>query len=192
MALLILGIILFIGVHMIRVVAPGFRQAMIAKLGKGGWGGVHSVLSIVSLVVLAWGYAAAPIVNLWFPPVGMSHLTATLMLLASICLVAGFLPAGHIASKTKHPVVLAVKIWATAHLLSNGDLRSVLLFVAFLAWGVILRINYKRRLRAGEITPQAFVSARFDALAIAGGVALWALVTFWLHEMLIGVAPLAM
>ena len=192
MTLLILGIILFIGVHMIRVVVPGFRQAMIAKLGRGGWGGLHSVMSIGSLAVLVWGYAAAPIVNLWFPPMGMNHLTVTLMLFASICLGAGLLPAGHIAMKTKHPVVLAVKIWALAHLLSNGDLRSVLLFVAFLAWGVVLRINYKRRLRAGEITPQAFVSTRFDAYAVVGGIALWALITFWLHEILIGVAPLAM
>lgn len=192
MALLILGLILFLATHLIRVVAPGFRLSMIDRFGEMGWRVINSVLSLVSLIVLIWGYATAPVVNLWFPPMGMNHLTTTLMLFAMICLVSGFLPAGHIATKTKHPIVLAIKIWAAAHLLANGDLASVLLFVAILAWGVVLRISYKRRMRAGEITPRPFVSARWDAISVVVGLAVWALITFWLHEVLIGVAPLAM
>lgn len=192
MTLLILGIILFVATHLIRVVAPGFRLSMIERFGDKGWRVINSVMSLVSLIVLIWGYATAPVINLWFPPMGMNHLTTTLMLFAMICLVAGFLPAGHIATKTKHPIVLSIKIWAAAHLLANGDLASVLLFASLLAWGVILRINYKRRVRAGELVLKPFVSARYDAIAVVGGIVLWAVILMWLHELLIGVAPLAM
>lgn len=192
MTLLILGLILFLGVHLLRVIAPGFRLSMIEKFGDNGWKGLYSVLSLVTLVILIWGYAQAPVINLWFPPMGMNHLTTTLMLFAMICLVASQIPAGHIAVKAKHPMVLAVKIWALAHLLANGDLASMLLFIAFLAWGVVLRISYKRRQRAGDIMPRAFVSARYDAIAVVGGIVLWAVFTLWLHKLLIGVAPLAM
>lgn len=192
MTFLILGIILFLGVHLLRVVAPGFRLSMIDKFGENGWKGLYSVLSLVTLVILIWGYATAPVVNLWFPPMGMNHLTTTLMLFAMICLVASLIPAGHIAVKTKHPMVLSVKIWAASHLIANGDLASMLLFVAFLAWGVVLRISYKRRERAGLSQPRAFVSARYDAIAVVGGIVLWAVFAMWLHKLLIGVAPLAM
>ncbi|MCZ8180306.1 MAG: NnrU family protein [Rhizobium sp.] len=192
MTFLILGIILFLGVHLLRVVAPGFRLSMIDKFGENGWKGLYSVLSLVTLVILIWGYATAPVVNLWFPPMGMNHLTTTLMLFAMICLVASLIPAGHIAVKTKHPMVLSVKIWAASHLVANGDLASMLLFVAFLAWGVVLRISYKRRERAGLSQPRAFVSARYDAIAVVGGIVLWAVFAMWLHKLLIGVAPLAM
>lgn len=192
MTFLILGIILFLGVHLLRVVAPGFRLSMIDKFGENGWKGLYSVLSLVTLVILIWGYATAPVINLWFPPMGMNHLTTTLMLFAMICLVASLIPAGHIAVKTKHPMVLSVKIWAASHLVANGDLASMLLFVAFLAWGVVLRISYKRRERAGLSQPRAFVSARYDAIAVVGGIVLWAVFAMWLHKLLIGVAPLAM
>lgn len=192
MTLLILGILLFLGVHLLRVVAPGFRLSMIEKFGENGWKGLYSILSLATLVLLIWGYANAPVINLWFPPAGMSHLTTTLMLFAMICLVASQIPAGHIAVKTKHPMVLSVKIWAAAHLVANGDLASTLLFLAFLAWGVVLRISYKRRERAGLSQPRAFVSARYDVIAVVGGVVLWAAFIMGLHKLLIGVAPIAM
>ena len=111
---------------------------------------------------------------------------------ALICLVASLLPAGHIATKTKHPMVLSVKIWALAHLLANGETSSVLLFAAFLAWGVILRISLKRRQRAGEIVLRPFVSAKYDLYAIVIGIVVWALIIWKLHEWLIGVSPLVM
>lgn len=192
MTLLILGIILFLATHLIRVVAPGFRLSMTDRFGLMGWRVINSALSLLSLIVLIWGYATAPVINVWFPPMGMNHLTITLMLIAMICLVAGFLPAGHIATKTKHPIVLSIKIWAAAHLFANGDLASILLFGSLLAWGVVLRINYKRRQRAGDLELKPFVSARYDAIAVVIGLALWALITFKLHELLIGVAPLPM
>lgn len=192
MPILILGLILFLGLHLIRVVAPGLRSAMVARLGPNGWKGLYSVAAILSLLLVVYGYSVAPVINVWFPPMGMNHLTVTLMVFATICLVAGFLPAGYIAVKSKHPMVLSIKIWALSHVLSNGDLRSIILFAAFLAWGVILRIALKRRERAGEVTLRPFVSAKYDLYAVVLGIAVWAALTFKLHEILIGVAPLAM
>ncbi len=193
MALLVLGIVLFLGLHLVRVVAPGLRSSMIARLGEGGWKGAYSIASIVALVILIYGFGQArDMTPIWTPPFWMSHITILLMLFALICLVASLLPAGHIAVRTKHPMVLSVKIWALAHLLSNGDGAAILLFAAFLAWGVILRISLKRRERAGEITPRPFVSAKYDLYAIVIGVIVWALIIWKLHAWIIGVSPLVM
>lgn len=193
MALLILGIVLFLGLHLIRVVAPGLRTSMIASLGASGWKAAYSVASIVTLILLIYGFGQArDMTPIWSPPIWMSHITILLMLFALICLVASLLPAGHIAVRTKHPMVLSVKIWALAHLLSNGDGASMLLFAAFLAWGVILRISLKRRERAGEITLRPFVSAKYDLYAIVIGVVAWALIIWKLHAWIIGVSPLVM
>ena len=193
MALLILGIVLFLGLHLIRVVAPGLRTTLIASLGEGGWKGAYSIASIIALIVLIYGFGQArDMTPIWTPPFWMSHITILLMLFALICLVASLLPAGHIAVRTKHPMVLSVKIWALAHLLSNGDGAAILLFAAFLAWGVILRISLKRRERAGEITLRPFVSAKYDVYAIVIGVIVWALIIWKLHAWIIGVSPLVM
>lgn len=192
MFLLIIGLILFLGLHLIRVVAPGLRAAMVARFGLNGWKGLYSVVALVAIALVAYGYSVAPVINVWFPPMGMNHLTVTLMLFATICIVAGFLPAGQIVAKTKHPMVLSIKIWAFAHLLSNGDLRSIVLFAAFLAWGVILRIALKRRERAGDVTVRPFAGVKYDLYAVVLGVVVWAAITFKLHELLIGVAPLSM
>lgn len=190
MLILIIGIILFLATHLVRVVAPGFREAMVDRFGLGPWRAVHSVFSIGALAVLIYGYSVAPVINIFFPPTGMAHLALTLMLLAMICLVAGLLPSGYIALRAKHPMVLAVKIWALSHLLANGDLASIILFGMFLAWGVILRISLKRRQRAGEIELRPFVSGRYDLLAVLLGVGVWLAFIVKLHELLIGVAPL--
>ncbi|MBX4925104.1 NnrU family protein [Rhizobium binae] len=194
MALLIVGIILFLGVHLVRVVAPDLRRSMIARLGENGWRAGYSIASIATLILLIYGFGQARQVTgmLYNPPVWMAHITITLMLIAIICLVASLLPAGHIATKTKHPMVLSVKIWALAHLLANGETSSVLLFAAFLAWGVIVRISLKRRERAGEITLRPFVSTKYDVYAAVIGIVLWALIIWKLHVWLIGVSPLAM
>ncbi|MDK4711653.1 NnrU family protein [Rhizobium sp. CNPSo 4039] len=193
MALLILGIVLFLGLHLIRVMAPGLRSSLIARLGEGGWKGAYSIASIVALIILIYGFGQArDMTPIWTPPFWMSHITILLMLFALICLVASLLPAGHIAVRTKHPMVLSVKIWALAHLLSNGDGAAILLFAAFLAWGVILRISLKRRERAGEITLRPFVSAKYDVYAIVIGVIVWALIIWKLHAWIIGVSPLVM
>jgi uncharacterized membrane protein len=193
MALLIVGIILFLGIHLVRVVAPGFRQSMIASLGENGWKIAYSIASLLSLILLIYGFGQARQVTgmLYMPPVWMAHIAVTLMLIALVCLAASLLPAGHIAVRTKHPMVLSVKIWALSHLLANGETSSVLLFAAFLAWGVILRISLKRRERAGELTLRPFVSSKYDLYAAVIGVVAWGLLIWRVHEWLIGVSPLA-
>jgi uncharacterized membrane protein len=128
MAWLVVGIVLFLGMHLIRVIAPGFRQAMIDRLGKPAWAAIFSIAGIATLILLVYGFGQArqETTVLYSPPFWMAHITITLMLLALICLAASLLPAGYIATKTKHPMVLSVKIWAFAHLLANGDSASVL------------------------------------------------------------------
>ncbi|SCX06234.1 NnrU family protein [Agrobacterium rosae] len=194
MLLLILSLLFFLGTHSLRIVAPDFRNRMIARMGEGPWKGVYSLVSVIAIAFVAYAFDQARQVTgiLYSPPIWTSHIALTLMLIAMICLVASLLPAGHIATKTKHPLILAVKIWALAHLLANGETSSVLLFVSILAWGVVMRISLKRRQRAGEVVTRPFVSARYDIVAVVLGIVLWAAFIWKLHEWLIGVQPLAM
>jgi uncharacterized membrane protein len=193
MTLLICSIILFLGLHSLRVFAPAWRERMIARMGIHSWRGLYSLLSIASLVLLIYAFGASRAVTpmLYTPPMFMSHITLTLMLVAMILLMASILPAGKIAVWVKHPMITSVKVWAFAHLLSNGELNSVLLFAGFLIWAVLVRISAKRRARAGEKVVRDFVSTQYDIAAVIGGVALYAVILLYLHEMLIGVSPLA-
>ena len=193
MVWLVLGLVLFLGVHSIAIISPDGRNRLAAQLGENAFKGLYSLASFAGLALIVWGYGVAretPVL-LYALPGGFRHLAALLMLPVFVLLLAAYLP-GRIQRAAKHPMLLSVKLWATAHLLANGDLASVLLFVALLAWGVVLRISYKRRVRAGELVLKPFVSARFDAIAVVGSIVLWAVITMWLHKLLIGVAPLAM
>lgn len=196
MTLLIAGLVLFVVTHLLRPVAPGLREAGIAALGKIGWMVLHGVFSLASLVLIVYGFIDARdnggdgVFAVYTPPAFMAHITLTLMVIASVLLIAGFLPAGYIRAKTKFPILVSIKVWALAHLLANGESYSVLLFVTILAWAVVLRITLKKRIAAGETTLPVFVSAKYDAISIVGGLALYAAIVFWLHLPLIGVAPL--
>ena len=176
MLYLVVGLVLFLGFHSIRIILPEWRTQMIAKLGRAGWGALHSIVSLATLAVLVYGFGDARLDTsvLWYPPLWTRHLVFLLMLPAMICLFAAALPAGYIRSKLKFPLTVAVKIWACAHLLANGEVSSILLFGAFLLWAVALRISLKKAVARGELALPAFVSARYDALAVAGGVVLWA------------------
>ena len=133
---LVAGLVVFLGVHSVRMLAPGFRDRMIARLGEGAWKGLYSLISLAGLVLLIWGYGQArpDAAIIYEPPVWTRHIAMLLMLFSFILLVASQIPAGYIKKAVKHPMVLAVKIWAFAHLLANGDLASLILFLAFLAW----------------------------------------------------------
>jgi len=152
-----------------------------------------AIVSLASLVLIVYGFIYARENGgemLYFPPTFMAHIALTLMMIASVCLVAGFLPAGHIRTKLKFPLLVAIKIWALAHLLANGESYSVLLFATILAWAVILRITLKKRIASGETKLPVFVSAKYDIISVVAGLALYAVIVFKLHEWLIGVAPL--
>jgi uncharacterized membrane protein len=191
MTMLVLGLLLFLGIHSVRIMAGDWRQAQIARLGEGPWKGLYSLASLAGFVLLVWGYGMArqqPMV-LWTPPRAMNHVAALLMLLSFVLLAAAYVPRNIFKARLGHPMVLGVKTWALAHLLANGNLADLLLFGAFLIWAVACFGAARRRDRAaGTVYPPA--SGAGTAAAVAAGVVAWGLFAFWLHAPLIGVAPL--
>src|SRR2546423_6922256 len=146
MAWLILGLALFLGMHSVSIVAPGWRDAQVARRGEMPWKGIYTVVSIVGFVLLVVGYGAArhsPIV-LYEPPSWGRELALLLMLPVFPLFIATYLP-GRIKATVKHPTLVAVKLWAVAHLFANGTLADVLLFGGFLAWAVADRISMRHR-----------------------------------------------
>ena len=190
MILFILGLVIFLGVHSVAIFAPAWRDAQIARRGDLAWKGIYSIVSIVGFALLIYGYGLArraPVV-LYTPPAMLRHIALALMLPVFPLFLAAYLP-GHIKTAAKHPMLLSVKIWATAHLLANGTLVDVLLFGAFLAWAVLDRIAAKRR-AVPRVVPGAPPSAFNDAIAVIGGLGLYAAFLMGVHLWLIGVSPL--
>lgn len=193
MLVLILGIVVFLGIHSVRIVAPQWRLARIAQWGEGKWKGLYSLVSLVGLVLLVWGFGMArleaPI--LYEPPVWMKHIVLLLMLFAFIFLGLFIAKAGRLKPALKHPMLIAIKTWALAHLLANGDLASLILFLSFLAWAVFDRIALKRQARAG-LAPAVIAPGPVtnDAIGIAIGLVLYGLFVWKLHALLIGVSPI--
>ena len=151
--ILILGLVVFLATH-VFVTMRERRAAAIARLGQNGYRAVFSLVSLLALALIVWGYSNSPWIQVWSPPAFLRHVTVGLMLIASIALVAFFVPS-HVKAWLKHPLLVAVKTWAFAHLLINGDFASILMFVVFLAWGVYARIAAKKRGDMGFTTPPA-------------------------------------
>ncbi len=189
MTVLILGLIIFLGTHSTSIVKPQLRDQIVARFGAAPWQAVYGILSLVGFVLIVSGYGDArtsPLV-IYDPPVWLRHINLLLMLPVFPLLLAAYLP-GRIQSAVKYPMLLAVKIWALAHLLANGTLPDLLLFGAFLAWAVADRISLKHRV--GPPVRGAPPGQANDAIAIVGGIALYLLFLFWLHRVLMGVAPI--
>jgi uncharacterized membrane protein len=188
MALFIAGLVLFLGIHSIAIVAPAWRDAQAARR-PGAWKGAYSLVSIVGFALLVYGYGMArqtPVV-VWSPPAALRHLALLVMLPVFPLLLATYLP-GRIKAVAKHPMLLAVKLWAAAHLLANGTLVDMILFGSFLAWAVLDRIAVKKR-PAPRNGPAAVPSTLNDAIALAGGLAIYTVFLLWAHRWLIGVSP---
>jgi uncharacterized membrane protein len=190
MALLIIGLILFLGMHMTRPVAEGWRTQMIARLGAGAWRGLYSLVSLVGLVLIVVGFGMArehPVV-LYSPPLFLRHLNALFTLIAFVLFAAAYVPRNHIKSAIGHPLVAGVKTWAFGHLLATGMLRDVVLFGAFLLWAIVAFAALRRRdRRSGTRYPRGTLAN--DLLSVGLGVAGWSVFAFWLHQPLIGVSP---
>ncbi|AOG05662.1 NnrU family protein [Bosea sp. RAC05] len=191
MLVLILGLVLFLGMHAVTM-KRDLREQLIERFGAGGYRGLYSAVSILGFLLLIYGYGlqrAAGYTVVWEPPVWTRHLALLLNLPIFILLAVGRRPSW-LLSRVKHPMLLAVKIWATAHLLANGDLGSLLLFGGFLAWAVMARISVKRRpeeiARSAAMANVAF--GRRDVIAIAAGLVLYVVFALWLHPLLIGVS----
>lgn len=183
MILLFAGLLLFLGAHLFTR-ARGARAGVVASVGEAPYKIGYSLVSLLGLVLIVIGWRSAPYVELWSPPNWTRHLTILLMWPVFVLLVATYLP-GHIRAKAKHPMLAALKLWAAAHLISNGDLASVVLFGALLAYGVVARILIKRAERAeGRSVPPA--SWQNDVIAVVIGTAAYALFGAFLHPILIG------
>ena len=188
MPLLILGLILFLGIHTLSTLR-GSRAAVIGRLGEGGYKGLYSIVSAIGLVLIVWGfgrYRSGGYIQVWDPPQAIFHPIALLLLwFAFVALAAAYAPPGKIKSVLRHPMLVAVKAWALSHLMVNGDLGSMLLFGGLLAWAVYDRIALKRRGDMGAPPVDGFRMA--DAIVVVIGTGAY-IAMMWLHESLIGVA----
>jgi uncharacterized membrane protein len=188
MAWLVLGLVVFLGVHSVSIVAPAWRDAMVARLGEAPWKGLYTLASVAgfALIVIGYGAARQDPVELYAPPTWLRHVALLLLVPVFPLLLAAYLP-GRIKTAARHPMLLATKLWAVAHLLSNGTLADVLLFGGFLAWAVADRVSLKHR--TPRPVPGAPATAANDAIVLVAGLALYGLFVVWAHAALIGVAP---
>lgn len=184
MVMFLVGLVLFLGMHSLSR-QRGLRDALVGRLGAGGFKGLYSLVSLAGFVLLVMGYgawrAAGP-PQIWSPPSFFGHIALLLMIPAMVFLVAAYAPRGAIKARVLHPMLLSVKVWALAHLLANGDLATMLLAGTFLAWAVYARVGQPKEPR------EAVPFGLGDWIAIGGGLAAWAAFAFWLHPLLFGVA----
>lgn len=190
MTALIAGLVLFLGLHSVRIVADGWRSTQIVRIGERKWKGLYALIAIVGFILLISGYGQARLdpVILWNPPAWARHVAALLTLPAFVLVVAGNMRGTRMKAAVGHPMVLGVKLWAFAHLIANGTLAATVLFGSFLVWATVDFVSLRRRDRAlGTVYPPGTLQR--DALAAAIGVIAWVLFAFWLHGLLFGVRP---
>jgi len=190
---LLIGLVLFLGMHSIRILAEETRTTFIAARGEQLYKGLYALVSLLGLVFIITGYSATRLtpVFVWTPPVALSHLASLLMLLSFTLLAAAYIPGTRMKAVFGHPMVLAVKLWAVAHLLANGRLGDMVLFGAFLIWAIVDYAVSRRRDRREGVVRQAASGISRDAMAVVAGGGAWFAFAFWLHLYLIGVSPFA-
>jgi uncharacterized membrane protein len=190
MTMLLIGLLIFLGAHSVRIFAEPWRQAQIARMGAGAWKSAYSLVSLAGLALIVWGYgvARAVPVELWASPGWMRHLSSLLNVGAFVLLAAAYVPRNRIRVEVGHPMVAGVTLWALAHLLSNGRLADLALFGAFLAWGLLdFRAARARDREAG--VRRAPGTPGGDLAVLAVGIAAAAVFALWLHGPLVGVRP---
>jgi uncharacterized membrane protein len=188
MTLLILGIVVFLGLHLLPTIS-GMREPLATRLGENGYKALFSLLSIAGFVLLVYGFAKAPVIQVWLPPDWTRWVAIMLMLPAFIFLAAAYVP-GRIKARLKHPFLVAIKTWALAHLIANGDLASIILFGSFLAYAVYDRITLKHRKPTAIMEVPGSGPPRNDVIAVVVGTMLYLVFLVWLHRLLIGTSPL--
>ncbi|HEY5203868.1 MAG TPA: NnrU family protein [Roseiarcus sp.] len=193
MTILILGLVLFLGLHSTRIVSESGRERAIARFGEGPWKGMYSLISAIGFVLIVWGFARAryDAPQLWTPPAGARHITMLLMLIALILFASFLFKRSRITAVVHHPMLWAVLVWSVGHLLANGSAADLLLFGAFLVWSAAdLATSYARDKRNGIVYPAPELGA--TAGAVVAGLVVYALLIGGLHLWLFGVSPLAM
>jgi uncharacterized membrane protein len=185
LAILVLGLVIFFAAH-VFVTFRGARATVIARFGYG-YRVLFALVSLGGLALIIWGFAqyrAIGWIQIWTPPAFMRHITVGLMLPAVILIIAAYLPS-HIRNWAKHPMLAAIKLWAFAHLLANGDLGSIVLFGSFLAWAVYARIAAKRRGDSGPVSaPAGWIN---DIIAVLLGIVIYLALGYVFHPIVIGV-----
>jgi uncharacterized membrane protein len=193
MAILVFGLVIFLGLHSTRILAEGGRARAVARFGEGAWKGIYSLVSIVGFFLIVRGFARARgnVVELWTPPVWTRHITIVLMLFSAILMGAYIFKKSHIAVAVHHPMVWSVAIWAAAHLLSNGSGADLVLFGAFLVWAVAdLRSSFVRDRRNEVVYSAPNWGATVGAVLL--GIVIWIALLAGLHLWLFGVSTMAM
>lgn len=192
MNMLVLGLVVFLGIHSTRIVAEGWRTSMVSRLGDMPWKGLYSLVSIAGFVLIVWGYGEArqhPVV-LWASlPAAVRHVASLLTLIAFVLIAAAYIPGNRIKAKLHHPMILGVKAWAFAHLIANNTAADLVLFGSFLLWAALDYRAARRRDRVAGAMYPAGTTAR-TLMTIAAGGAAWVAFAFWLHARLIGISPL--
>ena len=191
MTVLVLGLLLFLGVHSTRIIAEPWRTATLARLGEAKWKGAYSLVSLIGFVLIVWGYGLArnaPTI-LWPTPIWTRHLAALLTIVAFVLITAAYVPGTRIKAIVGHPMVLGVAVWALAHLIANGSLADLALFGSFLVWAVANFATARQRDRVAGTTYLAGPMTR-DLTALAIGIVAWTVFALYLHGVLIGVRPL--
>ena len=191
MTVLVLGLIIFLGVHSLRIFAEGWRTNQIARLGELPYKGMYAIASLTGFLLIVWGYGMAretPLV-LWTPPSWTRHVAALFVLAAFVQMAAAYVPRNRIKGTLGHPMILGVKAWAFGHLVANGTLADLLLFGGFLVWAVFDYRAARLRDRASG-RQRAHGTLAGDAGTVAIGLIAWVAFAFYLHVWLIGVPPL--
>lgn len=185
---LIAGLLLFLGLHSLRMLAPTWREAQRSRLGEARFKGLYSLVSIAGFLLILWGYAQA---RAFYPPLfsvptGLRHAVALLLLPAFWLMAAAYVPRNHLKARLQHPMTLSVKLWALAHLLVNHSLPDLLMFGGFLIWSVLLFRDARRRAPAPATSP---ATAMGTVLTLLVGTAAYGAFAFWLHGAWLGVRP---
>jgi len=187
MLILVLGIVVFLGVHSLTAFRET-RTGLIERFGARPFKGIYSLAALAGFALIVWGfsrYRAEGLIIMWTPPTWTRHLTIALMWFAFVALACINPAPGRIRGWLRHPMLVAVKVWALAHLLANGDAGGMLLFGSFLAWAVFDRIAVKKR---GDMGARRIASfTRADAIALGAGTLAY-LAVMVLHPVLFGVA----
>lgn len=192
MPILILGLVIFLGVHSVHMLAPGWRERVIARIGLSRWKALYSVLALagLALLIVGFGMARHAPTLLYLPPAWLRHVNALFTLVAFVLLAAAYVPRNHFKARLGHPMLAGVKLWAFGHLLATGFLHDVVLFGTFLAWAIAdFAVSRRRDRRAGMTYPAGSLAG--DAASVLAGIAAWAIFAFLLHARLIGVHPFA-
>ena len=189
MTLLATGLVLFLGTHSISIANEAWRDRMVARIGEWPWKGLYSLPAAVGLVLIVVGYGAARAepVLVYAPPVWLRHVALVALLPVMPLFLSTYFP-GRLRGFVRNPTLVATELWAGAHLLANGTRADVALFGGFLAWAVADHLSLARR--APRAIPGAPPRPANDAIAVGGGLALYAAIVLWLHRAVIGVPVL--